>query len=296
MSANHLDRIQRWMQAVIMHPGGVLPGISSEDARLQIAVSPAQVDHVITRSHSLTSIERLEIYANAYYARLLECLHEEFPALVHAVGEEAFDALAIGYLQNYPSTSYTLAQVGSSFPKYLAETRPASGTGGQGFEEWTDFLIDLSSLERLYGEVFDGPGVEGLGLLDAMQLAAIPLGRWPAARLVPACCLKLVNLRFPVHEYITAVRFKEDPPPPKPADTYLAVTRRDYVIRRTPLSAPQYWLFNALVNGATIGEVIGQAAQLFDGDATGLADSLRNWFADWAAAGFFQSVELSPCD
>ena len=292
MPSDRLDRIERWMQAVIMHPGGVPSGIESDAAQLQLPVSIEHADRVITRSLALTSIERLEIYANAYYARLLECLHEEFPTLVHAVGDEAFDALAIGYLQHYPSTSYTLAELGGDFPKYLAESRPTNDAEDETFEAWTDFLIDLATLERLYGEVFDGPGVEGQSLLNATQVAGITADRWPSARLVPACCLKLVQLRYPAHEYISAVRRREDPPPPEPEETYLAVTRRDFVIRRIPLSHVQFALLSPLVNGEPVGKAIESMAELFDGDLSEMAASLQVWFSDWAAAGFFQSVEL----
>ena len=83
----NLNRIQQWMQSVITHPDGVVGGIESDGARRQIDVATENIEQVITPSQTLTSIERLEIYGNAYYARLLECLHDEYPALVHALGE-----------------------------------------------------------------------------------------------------------------------------------------------------------------------------------------------------------------
>ena len=58
---------------------------------------------MIGRSRALASDARLEIYVDAYYERLMECLREEFAATRHAVGDELFDALAFGYLQHYPS-------------------------------------------------------------------------------------------------------------------------------------------------------------------------------------------------
>ena len=76
-----LEKVQRWMQSVIMHPEGVEAGLDSETARKHINVSPEQVEQVISPSQALSSVERLAIYANAYYARLLECLGEEFPVL-----------------------------------------------------------------------------------------------------------------------------------------------------------------------------------------------------------------------
>src|SRR5260221_5406964 len=120
-----LDIGQRWMPAVIMHPEGVDAGLASDSARQHLDVAPEDVEQVIARSEAQTSVERLSIYANAYYARLLECLGEEFPVLKRTLDEETFDAFAMDYLQHYPSQSYTLGKLGENFMRYLAETRPA---------------------------------------------------------------------------------------------------------------------------------------------------------------------------
>ena len=89
-----LDRIQRWMQAVITHPLGVQRGIDSSAAREQIPVKVQNVEDVISRSQALTSVERLNVYANAYYARLFECLRDSYPLLVKLLGQEVFDEFA----------------------------------------------------------------------------------------------------------------------------------------------------------------------------------------------------------
>lgn len=323
--ATDLDRIQRWLQSVIMHPDGVVAGINSDDARGQIDVSTDDVEHVIRCSSSQTSLERLNVYANAYYARLLECLRSEFPALAHALGEDLFNGFAFDYLQSYPSQSYTLAKLGENFPRYLRETRPADAE----YPGWPDFLIDLAALERLYSEVFDGPGVEGRPLLSTDDPRAIPPERWPEAVLKPVPCLRLAAFDFPVHEYASAVRKglpaaeRSDPaaespesslPIPGPQPTWLVVTRRDFVVRRMPVTRPQYVLLEALVEGEPVGEAIQRAAEAReqesgvrsqppDHQATSpradqptnletLAADLQRWFRDWSAAGFFESVEL----
>jgi len=125
MSENQhtLDELQRWMQAVITHPQGVVSGIESEPAREQIAVVADQAGRIIGRSRALSSVERLEIYHQAYFARLLECLRHEYSVLAAALGEELFDTFAVGYLQTHPSTSYTLERMGANFPEHLAATR-----------------------------------------------------------------------------------------------------------------------------------------------------------------------------
>src|SRR5436305_10227562 len=94
LSAAPLSAVQRWMQAVISHPDGVESALESPDARQHLAVDQSEVEQVIAPSLAQSSVERLAIYANAYYARLLECLGEEFPVMKQTLGEETFDAFA----------------------------------------------------------------------------------------------------------------------------------------------------------------------------------------------------------
>jgi hypothetical protein len=300
-----LGTIQRWMQSVIMHPGGIAAGVASAQAQAQIEIAPAEIEQVIERSQKCTSIERLEVYGNAYFARLLECLRGEFPALLHALGKETFDAFAFAYLQQHPSQSYTLGELGGRFPQYLRDTRPPRNQGAdaprspstfnsQLSPDWADFLIHLAMLERTYAEVFDGPGVENVPLMSPDELRAVPPEHWPDARLVVVPCLRLLALSFPVHEYATAVRQGKEVDIPAAEPTWLAITRREYVVRRCPLSEPQYELLRALVSGETVGGAISAVAAKEETDLDQFAESLENWFRTWAAAGYFQRVDLAP--
>jgi hypothetical protein len=280
-----LGIVQRWMQTVITHPGGVLAGTGSAEARQEIAVAPEEIEAVITRSRALSAVDRLEIYARAYYARLLECLRAEFPVLARALGEDLFDEFALGYLERSPSRSYTLNRLGADFPRYLDETRPPDGG-------WAEVVVDLATLEWAIAEVFDGPGVEGRRLLDSGELAAIPAERWPEARLLPVPCLRLLALRHPIRPYYTALRDGAEATPPARSASYLALTRRDYVVRLHDLEPLEYAVLAALHEGQTVGTAVGIAAPATSLQRTTLADDLHRWFRNWAAAGFFQSVEL----
>jgi hypothetical protein len=291
-----LAQIQRWLQAVITHPDGVEAALSSAEARAEIDVPPERIEDVVEPSSRRTSIERLEVYGNAYYARLLECLRDEFPALLHAAGEEVFDGLAFGYLQSYPSQSYTLSELSRQFAQYLEETRPRDEDEPSGEASWPDFMIDLVRLERCYSEIFDGPGAERLTLLRADDLRDLSPDVWVGARLICVPCLRLLSLRYPVHEYATAVREKQDPDLPDPEPTWLAVSRINYVVRRWTLTRVQFELLEALIAGQTLGSAIERAAKLAveSGESVDqLAESLRDWFAEWSAAGFFRALELA---
>lgn len=101
------------------------------------------------------------MFTHGYWARLLDCLREDYPTSRSALGEEAFDAFAVGYLQTYPSESYTLGKLGARFPQYLEETSPQ----GDGSDAWLIPLIELAEMERAVSDIFDAPGGETLGYL-----------------------------------------------------------------------------------------------------------------------------------
>jgi hypothetical protein len=284
-----LARLQRWVQEVITNPDGITAGVESPMARQQIDIGASQIEQVVERSTRLGSAERLAVYGNAYFARLIECLGEEFPATRFALGDETFESFAFGYIQHSPSASYSLCYLGERFAQYLIDTRPDDVPE----PGWPDFLIDLATLERTYAEVFDGPGPENLDTLNPNDLQAVPPKRVSEVRLVPVPSLRLMEASFPVHEYVTAVRRDQSPEIPMPAETLLVITRRDYVVRRGAVSRAEFQLLRAIIAGHTLGQAIELAAETMpDGTDDELATNLSKWFQHWAAAGWFLRVEL----
>lgn len=287
-----LGPLQRWFQAAITHPDGVRQGVASGSARRHIDLGPDDVARVLTGSVAQSPLDRLAVYGHAYFARLLDCVREEYPVLKHALGDEAFEAFAAGYLQEHPSRSYTLFALGARFPEFLRVTRPALESD-DGQPDWADFLIELAEVELAFNQVFDGPGTEGEPPLGADALAAIPPESLPDCRLVPAPCLRLIELCYPVHTYFAAVRRGEPAVPPDPADTYLAVTRTGFVVRHYELCRPAYRLLRELLAGRRLGDAIAAAVgdDLADPE---LEARLGEWFHDWAGRGFFRAVLPAP--
>ena len=295
-SLRDLATIQRWMQSVITHPSGIEAGIKSAEARHEIPVGPDDIESVIERSRARTSVQRLEVYGNAYFARLMDCMRDFFPATADALGEELFHQFAFEYLHHYPSHSYTLGRLPDRFVFFLEESRnefdKRSSDANINASTWSDFVIDLARLEWTIEQIFDGVGVENESLLTTEQLTRIGHACWPDARLVPVVCLRLLKSSFPVNDYFTAFRKQQKPRLPSAQSSFMALSRRDYVVRRFPLSETQFVLLSALIAGERVGTALEQAAETAP-DVQELIRELQGWFQLWASEGFFQRVELA---
>ncbi len=286
-----LNDLQLWFQAVITHPDGVRAGIGSVEAIRRIDVAPSEIDRVILPSKAMTSFDRLQIYGKAYFGRLIECLRAQFPAVRHAVGDAAFDGFAFGYLTQTPSVTYTLAALGKSFDSYLSATRPPrSEESDVSQPDFADFLIELVRLERIYGEVFDGAGPETLPSLIPDDFRGLSPEDFAESHLVLHECVRLLELRFPVHEFASAVRQGIEPSLPVPRSMCLVVTRRDYVVRRYEVNRQQFDLLSMIGNRSTIGEAIQSLCENSDFDIARVRSDLRTWFEEWSAAPLFAKM------
>ncbi|HJY85004.1 MAG TPA: DNA-binding domain-containing protein [Candidatus Binatia bacterium] len=142
--------------------------------------------------------ERIAIYAQMYYTRLLEVLREDFPQVAAILGCERFAEVARTYLACHPSTHPSLRNLGRHFAAFL-DTRPEVAS--------LPFLRDLARLEWARGEVFDAPDAEPLRLA---HLHGFSPDEWPALRfqLIPA--FQVLHSDWPVHE-IWAAAGEETP-------------------------------------------------------------------------------------
>lgn len=285
-----LARIQRWMQSVIMHPDGVQQGMRSSEATRHLDVG-GNLEAVISPSRALTSEQRLEIYVDAYFERLLECLREEFTVTCQCLGEDLFNAVAFGYLQAYPSRSYTLGDLGARFPQFLAESQLHShATPPLAPDSWAEFVIELATFERSQREVFDGPGVEGLPPWDLNGLLKLPQQAWNDLRLVAAPSLRLHQFKHRVSSYWIARRDGEDSADIECRPQQLAIHRRDYQLERHELSAEQHTLLRELMAGASLGTAIAAVTLAHPAASAAWSNQLGGWFQKWTRWRYFVAL------
>jgi hypothetical protein len=271
-----LGGMQRWLQAVIVHPGTVAEALTSREAA---ALVPAgRTDAVVRPSASLTAPERVGVYHDMYLARMREALESDYPALARFLGPQAWERVVTAYVQAHPSRSYTLNVLGRDLPEYVRTARVPRPA----------FCRDLARLEWAVAEVFDA---EETPPLTEADFAAIAPGDWERARLVPVAALRLVVLDHDPGAHLDALREgkRRRRPPVHRLRTRVVVYRRRYAVFRRGQEATAFALLDDLVSGLTVGRALARALER--PGHPGLDEAFR-LFRDWAAMGLFRAVEI----
>jgi len=257
-----------------------------------------EVATFIKPNDRLSSFERLEIYNRQYWFRLLDCFYEDFPGLRTLIGEKRFYDLSVAYLTKYPSTSFTLRDLGDRLEKFLDQE-----------PEWAaphELLArDIVRLEWAHIVAFDGeafPPLEVDALLDSGDPASLCLRVQPY--------LTFLACDYPVDNFILAVRRREEPkggasnaiddrkklkmtkkvPRPKPEKIWLAVHRSDNAVYYKRLEPEAYLICSALRKGLPLQAACEKAFQRRKADPN-FGATLQSWFAQWASFGWFCRAE-----
>lgn len=273
-----LERIQRWMQACILNQGTAEEAIASDAA--QAAIPAGQAREIVLPSKTLSALERLDVYRDMYLLRMEEALSIDYPSLKHFLGDDEFMRLVARYVDVYPSRSYTLNRLGDHLCEFIETLDDLPRK---------DFCLDLARLEFALTYVFDAPETPPM---TPAQVKAVPPDAWENARLKPVEAFRLLELNYPISRYVGAV--DEENPFPRIArkKTWVVAYRANYGLHRMDLAQPAYELLSLLASGKTMGEAI-ESVMLRKWRPAVKESHLFEWFRDWMAEGFFQSVELS---
>jgi len=291
----NLETLQRQMAAVVM-----LPLTADEEMRPETAdgrSTAALAESFIAPNSRLSAFERLEIYNRQYWFRVLGALAEDFPALRSVVGARAFEALSIAYLTAHPSRSFTLRNLGSKLPDWLAANPSFAGRRHR-------LATDVSRIEWAFVEAFDSAERSPLTL---GQIATLDAG----SRLALQPHLRLVALDYPADDLVLAhhqrekrqsseagVRHDEatDAPVKLPRlrrrPTWLAVHRIDLSVFYRRLAREEFLTLAAIRKGLPLAEAIGESFAESRVGEPGRVKRVREWFANWAELGWICAPDL----
>ncbi len=259
------------MQAVVMHPGGAQAGWRSRPAQ-RLSAATRDPAGVVLPSKQLSSIDRLEIYAHMYYARLVEVMEAEYPTVRQLLGPAAFASACRRFVAKHPSRSRLLNGLSAGFPDFLARTLPRSHRHG--------LAVDIARIERAMEDVFDAPAALPM---TAAEFAAVGAGT--RLRVNPA--LALLELRYPANSYMNALRRGERPRIPRPRATQVIVFRRGFQVLRREQEPEQFRLLRALIAGKPLAVAVRASVGRRATSADRVAKRLGRWFEEWAGAHLF---------
>ena len=277
-----LAEIQRAITSALFRP--LLPDEGMRPAGAAVA------DRLIKPNDRLTSFDRLQIYNQQYWWRILGAFGEDFRGLRAVLGETKFERLAVAYLEARGSQSWTLRNLGSHLVPYLeahpALTRPR-----------TALALDLARVEWARVLAFDDPEKPPI---TPEQIAKTPPDRLHLG-LQPY--LSLLELHHPIDEMmrnlkrteiaamsnavaathtrqrkVVTVRRSRTP-------IHLAVHRVHFSVYYKRLDPEAYRLLFALRSGATLEDACATAFAGSKELPTQSASRIQEWFARWMEFG-----------
>jgi hypothetical protein len=241
-----LPRLERWMQAVIVHPGAVEKAVRARSATRHMAV--AEACRAILPSKTMEPLERLAVYQGMYPLRMHGALQADYPGLEAFLGHERFLDFVLAYVAVHPSHSYTFARLGDHVPEFLRRTRrfgPAP------------FLYDLARLERAVTEVFE---VDEEGSERPSRPPRHVAEDWKSRRFATPPTLRLLAFRHAAGAALDALKAGKRPQT-RPRATWAALHRRRYAVYRLDLAREEFYLLGALAKGLTLGAALRAAAR-----------------------------------
>ena len=147
---------------------------------------------MIRGDERLSELQRLNIYADAYFYRLLDCLKEDFPATAAVTGD-AFAGLVRAYLGEHSPTEPSIFYAGRHLAEFLSK---------HALQERWPFVAELARLERTLIEVFHGTDAPALA---ASEVRTIAPADWPALRLRVHPALRMLNCDWRVNDVLRAI-------------------------------------------------------------------------------------------
>ena len=270
-----LASLQRWMQAVVVHPGTTDEALRSKAATVHL--NAGRLETVLLPSPTLTAAQRIAIYQEMYPLRMRDALSSDYPGLEHFLGDRFWDFVT-AYTKAHPSMGYTLNRLGDHVPAFLARQKTLKPQG---------FLADLARLELAITESFDASHEEPM---RAAEFEACPKETLAKSVLQTSPSLRLVSLGWNAGAYLDTLRDDDHRhPKPRRATSLLAVVRRDYSVFRFDLTPPAFAVLSDLQSGHTVGHVVerGMARRQ---PRRAAAEDFGNWFRDWAAQGVFTGI------
>lgn len=285
-----LKKTQQWFGSIIGRP-------IDEDSRI-CPITPSgnpieeeAIEHIVP-SPTLRPAQRIQIYNQQYWWRLLSTLHETFPFLMRLFGYYDFNrSIGFPYLTKYPPCDWSLSMLGKNLPQWVEEDYHANDKV---------LVLNASKIDWAYNYSFIAP-----------QLTPITSDQIPSDEGVAALLTKKLTLQPSIHLFemdcdIFPFRtefLKHDPEYWVEHDfpklnynkkNYFFIVYRNLKneISWNEISEGEYRLLGLFKKGTTIEKACHWLEKQDSALCEDALDSLHLWFQEWTMRGWLSLQAL----
>ncbi len=222
-------------------------------------------------SPALSAEEGLAIYHNAYRARLLEALRDDYPTLHYWLGDEEFAALIKAYVQAHPSQHYSLRWLGAQLAGFIE---------GYLVAEQSAPLAELARLEWAFTLAFDASEAAPLTL---QTMATLPAEDWPELRVRLLPSVQWQTCHYNSLALWRAVKAAEELPTSTPLEQpqVCLIWRQGLISRYRSLSAAEAQALHGMSRqGWSFAELCSELSAQGDAAPVQAATWLKQWLSD----------------
>ena len=274
MAAVTLDQTQQLVWKLITAPEGAADGLA------QLTPAERGAAGVLVRGDGrLSALERIDIYADMYFYRLRDALKEDFPAVCAIVGEANFHNLITDYLIEYPPSHFSLRYAGQHLPGFVSAHPLAL--------QWP-YVADLARLEWSIIDAFDAVDAQPL---EQQALAGIAPERWAQLRFELTPSLRLLALRWPVHDVWERTQRQASVDDVGAAPTWIRVWRQDLRVFHRAIDALEHAALTALASREPFADVCEHVAP---DDETAGAERVFGFLRQWLGEGVLTGLAVPP--
>lgn len=236
----------------------------------QIMTGDPCLNEHVAKTKNPAAETRIGIYQNAYHERLIETLENDYEILNKILGADSFRQISINYIDQYPSTYYSLRWYGSHLPTFLGYSEV------EGDHDWE---AELAKLEWELNGAFDAADSQ---LVSENDISNIPPESWPDLSIEFHPSVRLVNLWWNTLDLWQVA--KDDKQLPQPVrqkqNSYCLLWRNNLVTQFRSLEPDEAVALFAALEGARFPDICGSLAEeLADQEQVPMraAGLLKNW-------------------
>lgn len=273
-----LCELQKWMRWVIVDPRGVEEALknphplNSKYPKRYVAPQISAYDFFDNTNVNVQ--ERLSVYAEGYFLRIVEVIEADFPLTHKILGHEKFLELICDYLKVYPSSTPNISEVSSKLSLFVKTHH---------FQKNKPYLSDAVSLEWNLIESFYANSMPDFNLLT---LSGISEEQWENAKIVCDPSLRILSYDWPIdilwHNH-TKDNFNLFEQKLKRKNIYLSVFR-SVTVSVEEITRTEYKCLKLMKDGYALGTITDRLNVE--------PEHLTKWFSKWVHSGLIKRIDF----